>query len=331
MDVAHDAGVSRATASLVLRNSPLVAAETRQRVLDAMQKLGYVYNRGAARMRSRQSYTIALVVTDISNPYYAELTMAAEHQLEQSGYVALLANTSDTASKQSRFLDTVLEHGVDGVLICPAQETPAGAIENLNRKIPVVQFVRSVRNLDLDYVGSDNVNGARLATEHLISHGHRRIAFLGGPFQSSTLKERQEGYTSALKASGLPIDEALIVSGSMSRTAGYEALLQVLKMPSPPTAAMCYNDIVAFGVMLGLQAAGRIPGKDFAVVGFDNIADAASWQPPLTTVSGDPRSVGEAAVSRLLARISNPDLAPNRILLPSSLIVRQSCGMHELA
>lgn len=329
VDVAREAGVSRATASLVLRNSPLVAEATRERVLNTMQKLGYVYNRGAAWLRTNQSYTIGLVVADISNPFYAELTVAVEHHLDQSGYVALLANTSDTASKQSRFLDSVLEYGVDGVLICPAKETSPEVIESLSRKIPVVQFVRSVPDLAVDYVGSDNVNGTRLAVEHLIEHGHQRIAFLGGPSQSSSLKERLEGYASALESRGLAVDEALILSGSVSRNAGYAAVLQVLDIPNPPTAAMCYNDAVAFGVMSGLQAAGRIPGKDFAVVGFDNIADAASWQPALTTVSGEPGTIGEAAVSRLLARINNPHLAASHIRLPSRLIVRESCGTHE--
>ncbi|MCC7209951.1 MAG: LacI family DNA-binding transcriptional regulator [Anaerolineae bacterium] len=328
VDVAREAGVSRATASLVLRNSPLVADETRERVLAAMQSLGYVYNRGAARLRTRQSHTIGLVVPDISNPFYAELTVAIENQLDQGGYVALLANTSDTAGKQARFLESVLEHGVDGVLISPAKETSPEVIENLNRMIPVVQFVRRVPGLAVDYVGSENVNGTRAAVEHLIDHGHRRIAFLGGAFHSSSLKERREGYTLALEGHGLPVDETLMISGSISRNAGYQALLQVMKNPDPPTAAMCYNDVVAFGVMLGLQDTGRIPGKDFAVVGFDNIADAASWRPALTTVSGDPHTIGEAAVTRLLSRIAHRDAEVESILMPSQLLVRESCGAH---
>jgi LacI family transcriptional regulator len=328
VDVAQEAGVSRATASLVLRNSPLVAEETRQRVLESMQKLGYVYNRGAARLRTQQSYTIGLVVTDISNPFYAELTMAAENRLDQGGYVALLANTSDTASKQSRFLDSVLEHGVDGVLICPAKETSAYVIEHLHKRIPVVQFVRSVRTLNIDYVGSDNVSGTQLAVEHLIQHGHQRIALLGGPPESSARLERLSGYRAALKRHSVPFDEELIIGGTVTRDGGYNAVMLALENQHPPTAAMCYNDIVAFGVMLGLQAAGRVPGKDFSVMGYDNIADSASWRPALSTVSGDPRTIGEAAVSRLLERINNPELEPRQIFLPASLVIRESCGSH---
>jgi LacI family transcriptional regulator len=328
VDVAREAEVSRATASLVLRNSPLVADETRDRVLETMQRLGYVYNRGAARLRTQKSYTIGLVVPDISNPFYAELTVAIEHELEQSGYVALLANTSDTASKQARFLESVLEHGVDGVLLSPARGSSPEALQSLQSMVPVVQFVRSVPGLAADYVGSDNVHGTRLAVQHLIEHGHERIAFLGGPAQSSALKERLKGYTQALRAVGLHVDQRLVVGGTISRKAGYEALLQVLNEPHPPTAAMCYNDVVAFGAILGLHTSGRVPGVDFGVIGYDNIADAASWRPPLTTVSGDPGTIGTLAVRRLLTAINNPDAPVKRILLPTHLVVRESCGAH---
>jgi LacI family transcriptional regulator len=328
VDVAKDAEVSRATASLVLRNSPLVADSTRQRVQQSMQKLGYVYNRGAARLRTQQSFSIGLVVTSIVNPFFAELTIGAEGELEQSGYVALLANTSDTASKQSRFLETVLEHGVDGVLLCPAKETPIGELEHLSHQIPIVQFVRSVPELDIDYVGYDNVGGTVRSIEHLIEHGHQRIAFIGGPIQSSAKQERVQGYMSALEKHGFPLDETLIIHSPVSRSGGRDAVLNLLEVADPPTAAICYNDIIALGVMMGLQSTGRIPGKDFAVVGFDDIEDASSWIPRLTTISGDARTIGKVAVNRLLQRIKNPNLAPTRILLESELVIRESCGSH---
>lgn len=329
LDVAHDAGVSRATASLVVRNSDLVADKTRQKVLDSIEKLGYVYNRGAARLRTQRSNSIGLVVPDISNPYFAELTIAAEDQLDHSGYVILLANTSDTHHKQSRFLEAVLEHGVDGVLLCPAKETPEEEIERIRRQIPIVQVLRAIPNLNLDYIGPENVHGAQLGVRHLIDHGHEHIAFLGGPLQSSARQERIKGYTSELEQQDLPVNDEWIIASSASRSGGYYAILELLEQPNPPQAAICYNDVVAFGVMLGLQTSGQIPGEDFAVVGFDNIADSASWPPALTTIACEPRVIGEAAVSRLLERIDNPDLEPYRISLPSKLIVRESCGPHD--
>jgi LacI family transcriptional regulator len=328
IDVAHDAGVSRATASLVIRNSSLVSEQTREKVLKSIEKLGYVYNRGAAGLRTRQSYAIGLVVTDISNPYFAELAIGAEAHLEQSGYVALLANTSDTAEKQARSLETVLEHGVDGVLLCPADQTPPDEVARLHRLVPLVSIARSLSGVDIDYIGPDNVCGTQLGVEHLIAHGHQRIAFVGGPLQSSAREERLKGYKAALKKNGLDFDKSLLVTSQVSRNGGYSAILSLLESSNSPTAAMCYNDIVAFGVMLGLQAAGYTPGKDFAVVGFDNIADAATWPPPLTTVSGDPHKIGEVAASRLLERIQQPTLTTKQSRLPCNLIVRESCGAH---
>jgi LacI family transcriptional regulator len=328
VDVAKHAGVSRATASLVLRNSPLVADKTRDRVQHAMQTLGYVYNRGAAKLRTQKSFSIGLVITDISNPFYAELTIGAEGMLDKSGYVAFLANTSDTASKQSRFLETVLEHGVDGVLLCPAKETPQDELVLLSRQIPIVQFVRSVPSLPLDYIGSDNIGGTFLGTQHLIQHGHQRIAFVGGPTQSSARQERVQGYIKALKVNGLVIEDEMILNTHISRTGGRDAITQLLSRPNPPSAAICYNDLIAIGVMMGLQSQGQVPGKDFAVIGFDDIEDAATWIPSLTTISGDPKKIGEVAVDRLLKRIQNPDLEPTHISLESSLIIRESCGSH---
>lgn len=328
VDVAKDAGVSRATASLVLRDSPLVADTTRQRVQDSMQRLGYVYNRGAAKLRTQLSNSIGLVVTNIANPFYAELTIGAEGELEQSSYVALLANTSDTASKQSRFFDTVLEHGVDGVLVCPAKETTIEDLERLSRQIPVVQFVRALPDLNIDYVGSDNVGGMQMAVEHLIEHGHQRIAFIGGPSQSSARQERLHGYISALTAQAIDVDESLIINTAVSREGGRHAILDLVDLSNPPTAAVCYNDIIAFGVMVGLQSIGRVAGGDFAVIGFDDIEDATSSIPSLTTISVDPKNIGRVAVNRLLDRIKKPDLEPTHILLESSLIVRESCGTH---
>ena len=328
IDVAKDAGVSRATASLVMRESPLVAEKTRKRVLQSMDKLGYVYNRGAARLRTQKSFSIALVVLDISNPFFAELTLGAEDQLEQSGYVALLVNTSDSASKQARFLETVLEHGVDGVLLCPASDTQPDEIDRLNAQVPTVQFVRSIGGVDVDYVGAEHVDGTRLGVEHLIGHGHTRIAYIGGPTNSSARQERLDGYISALEKHNIPVDESLIVASPGTRDAGYNAILKLLNTPNAPSAAMCYNDVEAIGVMLGLQSIGLIPGQDFAVIGFDNIADSATWPPALTTISGDPRNMGEVAASQLLKRIDNPQIPHSRISLPSHLIVRESCGGH---
>src|SRR5690349_12676370 len=170
LDVANASGISRASVSLVLRDSPLVAEETRQRVQGVMQNLGYVYHRAAANLRSHKSHTVGLVVSDITNPFFAELTMSIEAQLDGANYVSLLCNTSEMLSKQERLLATMQEYSADGILLSPARGTPLATIEKLQRsRLPFVLFGRYVPGIQVDYVGADNILGAGVAVEHLIS------------------------------------------------------------------------------------------------------------------------------------------------------------------
>ncbi len=327
LDVARDAGVSRATASLVLRGSELVADETRERVLASMSKLGYVYHRGAASLRTQRSNTVGLIVPDVTNPFFAEMTVGIEQRLDQAQHVVLLGNTAETLSKQERLLAMMQEYRADGVLLCPATGTSAQTIIRLRQVgLPFVLFTRYVDGVEADYVGADNRRGAELATEHLITLGHQRIAFVGGPANSSARRDRLQGYRTALEQHGLLIDPALQLTSPTTREGGHQCIRTLLELPGPPMAVLCYNDIVAFGVMLGLQASGLTPGRDVAVIGFDDIAEASLWRPALTTVAISPRQIGEEAARLLLERIAAPDAAARQIILQAKLIVRQSCG-----
>lgn len=327
LDVADHAGVSRATASLVVRDSPLVTDETRERVLAAMDALGYVYNRAAASLRSRRSHAIGLVVTDITNPFFAQMTIGSETALEEADYAVLLGNTSERLSKQERLLEAMHGYAVDGVLLAPAMNTTIETVERLRRwRLPFVMVVRYLFDVDADYVGADNLAGAEMAAEHLVAAGHQRIAFVGGPAGSSARRDRLQGLCNVLARRGIAADDALFVTSPVTREGGRRAILDLLALPNPPTAALCYNDVVAFGVMLGLQAAGRRPGRDFDVIGFDDIEEAALWQPALTTVAIDPQRIGVEAARLLLERIENPDAPPRRVILPPRLVVRESCA-----
>lgn len=329
VDVAQHANVSRATASLVLRGSPLVATETRRRVLASMEHLGYVYHRAAASLRTLRSHMIGLVVPDITNPFFAEMTVGIEARLEEANQVVMLANTSESLDKQDRLLATLHENNADGVLFCPAQGTPRIVIDKLRRwRMPVVLLVRYLFDIEIDYVGADNILGAELGVEHLITHGHRRIAFIGGVTASSARRDRLRGYRRALARHGLGTDDALLATSPPTRDGGHTAIRELLAQADPPTAALCYNDVVAFGVALGLQAKGRTPGQDFAVIGFDDITEAALWHPPLTTLAVDPCRIGADAARLLLERIGHPDDAPRQVILPPRLVARASCGLH---
>ncbi len=327
LDIARHAGVSRATVSLVMRDSPLVASETRDRIKRAAAELGYVYNRGAASLRSRRSLIVGVSITDLSNPYFAELTAAAELGLSQVDRMALLSNNNESVEKQSSFIDTMREYNVDGLIICPAIGTPVATIRRLNAlRIPFVFLSRRVAGVKADYVSNDNVRGLRMATEHLLSLGHRRIAMICTSTRTSTGRERLEGYTSALRDAGLPVDPAIIVEGAPTRRNGMEGLMSLMALDRPPTAAVCFNDITAFGAMLGLNRLGMRIGHDFAVVGHDDIAEAGLWLPGLTTIAIPIEEIGRQAARVLLDRINEPDRPVQKVILPPRLIVRESSG-----
>ncbi len=325
-DIAKHAGVSPATVSLVLRNNPLAASSTRARVQSSIDSLGYVYDRAAANLRSRYTYTVGLVVCEITNPFYAELTAGTDETLDRAGWVAFLANTGELPARQDRFIERMREHRVDGLLLCPAEGTDPEIVERLHRfDVPVVQVLRRLGRRNHDHVGADFRLGMRLATEHLIQLGHRRIAFVGGGRHASPARDRAQAYRETLTRHGLPVGP--IVNCLPTREEGQRAVERLLiGGRSDPTAIICHNDLCAVGVLVGLGDRGLVAGQDCAVIGFDNIPEAAHARPALTTVDIGARQIGEEAARLLLKRIMAPNGAPESIVLPPRLIIRSSCG-----
>jgi len=325
LDIAGDAGVSRATVSLVIRNVPSVADRTRKRVLRSIKRLGYIYHRGAASLRTQQSHAIGLVVSDITNPFFAEVIVAIEERLAAAHLVTLLGNTSEDRAKEGHLLKTMSEFPADGILICPALglRSPTGTL-NLRGQIPVVSFARRVAGHD--YAGVDNAQGAQLAVEHLYQLGHRRIAFIGGNPKASTGQERIEGYQRALTHLGLQFDPLLVVPSVPNRGGGHDGVQTLLRMERRPSAALCFNDVVALGVIEAIKHSNLKVGTDFGVVGFNNIPDAAQSLPGLTTVDTSPRQLGQTAAELLLKRIEKRDSPIRTVILQPKLIVRASCG-----
>ena len=324
-EVANHAGVSRSTVSLVLRGSPLVAAETRDRVQAAIEALGYVYNRGAATMRAARTNTVGLLICEINIPFYAELAAGVDDVLGEEGVVAFLANTAESVERQDRCLQRMREHNVDGVIVCPTAGTLPALLERLRQwQLPCVQALRFASAREGDYAGVDYEFGMEMMTEHLIRLGHRRIAFVGGNLTHSAASARRTGFGTAMRRHGLSPD--LIIRCPATRRAGLDAVEPLLNRPDPPTAMLCYNDMVAFGAMLGLEARGLRAGRDIAVTGFDDVTEAAMSRPALTTVSTSARQIGQEAARLLLRRIADPQGAPERVILPARLVIRESCG-----
>jgi LacI family transcriptional regulator len=240
LDIAADAGVSRATVSFVIRSVPSVADSTRKRVQRSIKRMGYVYHRGAASLRMRQSHAIGLIVSDITNPFFAEVIVAIEERLATAHLVSLLGNTSEDRAKEERLLQTMREFPADGILICPAigRKTTAGPL-NLQGHLPAVAFAR--RAAGLDYAGVDKAHGSDLAIEHLCTLGNRRIAFVGGDPDVSTGRERMEGYQRALVRCGLAFDAGLVIPALPTRRGGYESVQRLMQIENRPTAVLCFK------------------------------------------------------------------------------------------
>jgi LacI family transcriptional regulator len=320
LDIASDAGVSRATVSLVLRNVPSVASSTRKRVLQSIERLGYVYHRGAASLRTQRSHAIGLIVSDITNPFFAEIIVSIEDWLGTAGLVTILGNTSENPEKQQRLLRSMSEYPADGILICSSQGSDKGTGNLEGRLPPIVAFTRPISGFD--YAGVDNVAGSELAIDHLSALGHRHIALIGGPSQLSSAQQRFLGYRQGLEKNGLPFQPDLFVEQAPTRKGGFQGLMTALSLSPTPTAAVCFNDVVALGAIEALRAAGKQPGKDFSIVGFNNIADAQFGN--LTTVDTSPAKIGEAAADLLLHRIREPTAPLRQVILTPRLVIRES-------
>lgn len=322
--------MSRATVSLVLRNNPSIPQRTRDSVLEAARQLGYVYNRGAASMRAGQSRIIGVVINDLTNPYFAEIVAAIQDAMTEQERVVVLSNSAESPARQATFTTTMREYNVDAIVMCPAAGTDAAFIQRVRSwGMPCILFSRNVPDAGVDYVGPDHSGGMREAMRHLIGLGHRRIALVGVNDRISTGRERCEGYVAALQEAGITPDPDLMIACPATRADGMAAIQQLLDRDTPPTAAACFNDVLAFGAMLGLMARQLEPGRDFSVVGFDDIAEASLWRPTLTTVAVSRPAIGEAIVSLLNRRLADRDASAEAILIPTRLVVRESASRLE--
>ena len=327
IDIARVAGVSKSTVSLVLQESSLVKKETRETVQQAIEQLGYVYNRSAAGLRQAKSDFAGIVIGDLSNPFFSELAAGIEEVLAGYNMLPVLANANEDPIQQANAIRALREHGVAGIVLSPARGTTAWTIsESFPKGLPVVVAMCVVDDCPLPYVGPDNITGFLQATRHLIELGHKSIAFLGGDHTFAVQKERVEGWRQAHRAAGLVADDRLIINSAPNRQGGADAMKAALSLPQKPTAAVCHNDVVALGASRLLHESGLRVGLDFSIVGFDDIAEAAYAFPPLTTVSVGTRKMGMEAAKRLVQLIKGEAVDSQKFLGETKLVVRQSTG-----
>jgi LacI family transcriptional regulator len=326
-DIAREAGVSKSTVSLVLQGSGLIRPETAVKVRKAIEDVGYVYNRGAANLRKAHSNVIGMVINDLTNPFFAELAVGMERVFQSAGIVPFIANTAENPVRQEEVLKSLMEQGVAGLIVSPARGTVPGAFRRLETAgVPVVFAMRRLPESRIPVIAPDNHRGAYLAAAHLIGKGHRRLAFFGGSSDLVVYQERLGGFREACETLGIAARDVLVVEGETSRRGGIACLETALTMVEPPTAALCFNDAVAFGVLLALRKRGLEPGADFAVVGFDDVVEAEHYMPALTSVAVDTAGLGERAAHVMLKMIQSRTTRAEDHIGAVNLVVRESCG-----
>lgn len=330
-DVSKLAGVSRATASLVVRGSSRISPATTTRVQDAMRELDYVYDRAAAQMRGAKTMTIGVIVPEIRNPYLADLLMTIERALRQRGYTSLISHTSDDADREAEILATLAERRVDGIIVHPSQKHGLGVLDRYTKQfdIPIVTMMRHLEET-LPYVGPDNKKAGRLLGEHLRSLGVRSVTLVGGPSESSARTDRTAGLRAGL-GEGIEFDGGGATATPTNYSdVGQLAMAQVFDQGQLPDAVVGYSDIVAMGMYMEINRRGLQPGRDVAVAGFDDIMMSSWLTPPLTSVAMWSDQVGAAASELVLRAIEEgSEFDPVWQLIDPALRLRNSTlGWH---
>lgn len=324
IDVAAAAGVSFGTVSRVINNDIHVKPETRDRVIDAMSRLGFVANRQARSLAGGKTNTIGMLVPDLGTGYIGEIIRGVDAELGLVGYDLMLYTTHRTPAKEANYVANLAQGMVDGLLMV-LPRNPVDFVGELTRRdFPFVLIDHQGTGRECPAVGATNWQGAYNAAEYLISLGHQRIGFITGSMDLGAAQDRLEGYKAAMRTSHMIPNPDLIYEGTFNQPEGYTGAMKLLEMRDRPTAIFASNDVMAMGVMDAVRSQGlRIP-DDISVVGFDDIPQAALVRPDLTTVRQPLEQMGRVATQMLLDMLKNPDSRPNRIELPTDLIVRSS-------
>jgi LacI family transcriptional regulator len=326
-EVASLAGVSPITVSRVIHNSGYIRAETKKRVQAAIRQLGYVPNSLARSLRSRRTGTLALVLTDITNPFWTTVARGAEDVASEAGFSMILGNTDESEQKQKKYLQTLLEKQIDGLLFVPVGNAAAMIRMMHRQKVPTVVLDRRLVSGRADVVRSDSEGGAFQLTKLLLSLGHRRIAMLSGPRGVSTAQDRVAGYRRALKEAGLTEQPELLLFDNFTIESGQLMAQQAMALSPRPTALFAGNNFIAIGALKALRKMQlRVP-KDVAVVGFDDLPASITIDPFLTVAKQPAYDMGKRAAEMLIARLSGE--APRgfqEIVLPTEVEIHRSSG-----
>lgn len=330
-DVARQAGVSTATVSAALNGTAFVSPELKQRVLAAVNKLGYAPDAIARSLKQGRTHLIGLVVADITNPFFNEFTQVVEAVAGTAGFSVLLCDTNQDFGKEQEYLRLMRTYRVEGLILAATGQSSdyqQAGMEGLH--MPVVLVDRALPALPFDSVTLDNVTAAMLATNHILDFGHRCVGAITGSLHLSAARERDQGFRAALQHRGLRCDERFVRDGRFREDDAFAACLDILTHDDHPTALFVANNHMLIGVMRAIAERGLRCPQDVSVVSIDDFRWANAFIPRLTTVSQPVPEIGRIAVRLLLDRLAGtaPEQPVHRVMQPD-LIVRDFCTVHR--
>lgn len=329
-DVALIAGVSIATVSRALNEPGKVADSTRRRVIEAVAQTGYTTNAMARNLRTRRSQMILILAPDVGDPNFSNILVGLETGASKRGYGVLIGNTQNDPEREADYLRFIASNQADGIILLTGH-MPFGLADNLPSipLPPMVAVNEPIANAAIPFVGVDNVEGARVATDHMISQGHRDIAFIGQSQGRAVALLREQGFRTAMQAANLAIDPRFVLEADGTTESGRAAAERMFVRDRLPTAFFCVNDATALGVIIALTARGYELPRDFSIMGFDDISFASFVTPSLTTMKQPRLRIGEASMDLLLAMLDGEPPAGREILLRAELILRNSVALRR--
>jgi len=323
-DVARAAAVSLKTVSRVVNGEPRVTPATADRVRRAIVELGFRRNDMARALRRGQvSKTLGLVIEDVANPFYSAISRGVEEEARTRGFLVIAGSSDEDPERERMLVHLLCERRVDGLLVVPAGDDHRYLTQEVEHGMPVVFVDRAPGLFEADTILLDNVGGARLAVRHLLAHGHRRIAIVADAASISTAAERYRGYAEALAAAGIDIDPELVRLGPHDAGTAETAVRELLALADPPTAFFAGNNRMTTGALRALLGRGPV-----ALVGFDDLELAELVTPPVTVIAYDAAELGRRAARLVWQRLAGDRGAPQRVVLPTTLVAR---GSGEIA
>ncbi|MEU9605949.1 LacI family DNA-binding transcriptional regulator [Streptomyces sp. NPDC048057] len=323
-DVAARAGVSAATVSRALNGHPSVSPGARTKVLAAVEALGYRPNAVARSLRTHQTHTLGLVISDVLNPYFTALARAVEEEARALGYSVIIGNADEQPALQDHHVRTLLDRRIDGLLVSPTDGGSPLMLEAVRAGTPMVFVDRWIPGLDVPVVRADGTAAVRALVAHLHAIGHRRLAIIQGPASTTTGSERVSAFRAGLREFGLALPDAYIGQGDFQAASGRRAMEGFLALPQPPEAVFAADNLMALGALDAIRAHGLTVPDDIALAAFDDIPWFVHTAPPVTAVAQPTEELGRASVRALVDRIEGR--SPASVTLPAELVVRRSCG-----